>query len=550
MRRTKELSVILLSLPLGLLPHLISSFDLHLINPLYRSRSFVPQSLHSTRSSDNDQKQRQDISSKSGKDSTENVRLVKNNKASPGVVNARYVAVMALLAASSSEAFSLRRLEQDQNYLQLEIRDRRFARMLVATVERRKGQIDKILKHCITSNTSKRTTPKQQNAMDAESMVYAALQIGVVQLIFLQTPPHAAVKETVDVLRMNRRIKVSKSKISLVNAVLRRVHREAQELDSITSPIDNIAPWLRQEWLESWGPEKLNAITEAAMTESPVYISVNNNNQETQDDMLQSTLEAFLQTAARNNRPVSHWPLYQEGHWWVQDAAATLPALALYNSLLDKKHKQEINSDSIAPNDMTVVDLCAAPGGKTAQLLSLGFPSVTAVEISSRRARQLQTNLERLGLKCQVDVADGTTWMPPQSSKKIAGVLLDAPCSATGTASRRPDVLRKSKRDVKQLLETQYRLATHCIDNLLEPGGILVYATCSLLKQESEDQVQKLLDNEEASCRVKTIPFQQGEIPGFDQAIDEHGHLRVIPGTLPGKLSTCDGFFVARLQKQ
>ena len=370
----------------------------------------------------------------------------------------------------------------------------------------------------------------------------------------------------------------SEPRIKFANAVLRRVQREGKDLlETVASPYDNIAPWLLVEWRKSWGEEKLAAIANAAMTESPVYLSVNHPVESSSEERIQklnSLQQSFEQRAidlafelgggdtghtlekgteilaqgtifvekSRFPGAVSKWPLYDNGDWWVQDVSATLPAIALYNSLLkDSSH---------ANNEMSIVDLCAAPGGKTAQLLSLGFPEVTAVELSARRARQLQSNMERLQLqdRCTVTVGDGSQWIPPEGPETVAGVLLDVPCTATGTASRRPDVLRRDD-NLDEILATQYNLATHCVDNVLAPGGIIVYATCSLLRQESEDQVQKLLARKEGA-NLKSIPFTDGEIPGFDEAIDDSGNLRVIPGWLPGKLNTCDGFFVARLQKQ
>lgn len=362
---------------------------------------------------------------------------------------------------------------------------------------------------------------------------------------------------------------VREPKIKFANAILRRIERELNEkdlLESETSPYDNIAPWLLDEWRLSWGEAKLAAIANAAMEESPICISAHHQlgaSDEEKLEKLQSIRDVFCDNATKNLEgsrndeaaeilphgsihvdkalfpgAISKWPLYQQGGWWVQDASATLPAIVLYNSLKGNLR------------DQTIVDLCAAPGGKTAQLLSLGFPSVTAVEASSKRAKQLQSNMSRLRFedRCTVVVADGCTWIPPSGEESISGILLDVPCSATGTASRRPDVLRRPEASIGELLETQYKLATHCVDNLLQPGGIMVYATCSLLKRESEDQVQRLLERQ-AGANVELVPFVQGEIPGFDDCIDEQGCLRVIPGLLPGKLSTCDGFFVARFQK-
>ena len=195
-----------------------------------------------------------------------------------------------------------------------------------------------------------------------------------------------------------------------------------------------------------------------------------------------------------------------------------------------------------------MVDMCAAPGGKTSQLLSAGF-QVTAIEANARRSRRLLENLERLRFgedQCEVVVSPGQEWTPEENDEGlgVSGILVDVPCSATGTGNKRPDVLRKDD-DLGNLLETQEILANHCADNVLLSGGIMVYATCSLLARESEDQVQKLLQR----GTMKTLPFGKDEIPGFEHAIDENGWLRVLPGVLDGELKQCDGFFVARLEK-
>ena len=150
--------------------------------------------------------------------------------------------------------------------------------------------------------------------------------------------------------------------------------------------------------------------------------------------------------------------------------------------------------------------------------------------------------------RCIITVEDGNKWCPPEGPETIDGILLDVPCTATGTASRRPDVLRRDN-DLGDILQTQDNLITHCVENLLAPGGIMVYSTCSLLRRESESQVEKLLTRY-GSTKLKPLPFTKGEIPGFDEAIDDAGNLRVIPGWMPGNLSFCDGFYVARFQKQ
>jgi 16S rRNA (cytosine967-C5)-methyltransferase len=464
---------------------------------------------------------------------------------------ARLVAARALTGEKKGQT-PLQRLESDPSFRSIgDQRDRSFARLLVTTVERRLGQIDLVLEQCQTSKTRKRLRRD-------DLYVQACLRVGAAQLLFLGVAPHAAVKETIDLLRQEGTVKVPESKIKYANAVLRRISREASRSLSATSSTDNIAPWLIQEWKESWGSEATVTIAESFMQQSSIYLSVNyppgtssNKARLEQEHRIQAAFgedceilpHGSIRVGGSVTGAVNEWPLYDKGLWWVQDASATLPAIALYNTL------------SIATNNgvsnMHVVDLCASPGGKTAQLVSLGFGNVTAVEISPRRCRRLTENLKRLNMedRCTVCIEDGSKWLPDDDSQ-IHGVLVDVPCSATGTGSKRPDVLRRDK-DLGNLLEVQEKLAQHCADNILTSGSIMVYATCSILKQESEDQVNKLLQrgrNGEGAV-LETVPFRLGEIPGFDEAIDNNGWLRVLPGTLPGSLSSCDGFFVARLRR-
>lgn len=237
---------------------------------------------------------------------------------------------------------------------------------------------------------------------------------------------------------------------------------------------------------------------------------------------------------------VSKFPLYAEGRWWVQDISSTLPAIGLISAL--KSRYDDFSN-------VHIVDMCAAPGGKSSQLLAAGFGKVTAIEANERRCRRFRENLDRLGLqeRCEVAVCPGQEWQPSNDNgdNEVAAVLVDVPCSATGTGTKRPDVLKKDTSDLESLLQIQEILANHCADNILSVGGIMVYATCSLLKSESEDQVEKLIQR----GGVETLPFTPGEIPGFDSAIDENGWLRVLPGMCGGEMNFCDGFFVARLIK-
>lgn len=349
--------------------------------------------------------------------------------------------------------------------------------------------------------------------------------------------------------------------MSFVNAVLRRVDTEGAALLQKSSILDNVNTDLVQQWIKTYGEERTKCIVEISMKQSPIFVSVNHpmgSSDSQSNEKLEEVKQYFsmnsiagesaelLQTGSirvpEQLAPlVSSWPGYHEGDWWVQDAAAALPAIALHRTIHPDGGRDKLK-------DLHVVDLCSAPGGKTAQLCSLGFGRVTAIEVSRRRTKQLRENLRRLGMvdQCNVVVSDGREWYP-QVSERIDAVLVDAPCSATGVASRRPDVLRKSI-DLDELHGIQRDLMVHTVDNLLAAGSVMIYATCSLLKSESEDQMNWLLAREEGR-KIEPLPFQRGEIPGFDDAIDESGWLRVIPGELDGTLASCDGFFVARIRR-
>jgi len=498
---------------------------------------------------------------------------------------ARFVAISSLANAAASTypsgssagagaqvnsgSFATRVLEQDAHYKSLDARDRSFARLLVATVERRLGQIDKVLKCCI----EKYPPRKGKHA----HVIQATLRTGVAQLLFLQTPPFAANKETVQVLRMYpNNPPVPEPMIKFVNGVFRNLSRSSSNgaldetelfgqklLKEKTSPMDNIAPWLLKRWRKDWGEEKTKLICAEMMPydESLVtpridlstkYSFAQISGMGEDKDELQSLMSSLgedsillpqgsIRAGPSLKGDVKSWPEYDEGSWWVQDASSTLPALVLTRALLDKYPQNELS-------DTHVVDMCSAPGGKTSQLLCAGFGRVTAIEANPRRSRRLIENLSRLELveKCQVVVEEGQNWVPSRSEEQhVHGILVDVPCSATGTGARRPDVLRRGS-DLEELLTTQEMLAAHCADNILDAGGVMVYATCSLIKAESEDQVTKLIER----GNVETLPIQAHEVPGFEDALDDNGWLRVIPGVLEGELRSTDGFFVARLVRK
>jgi 16S rRNA (cytosine967-C5)-methyltransferase len=224
---------------------------------------------------------------------------------------------------------------------------------------------------------------------------------------------------------------------------------------------------------------------------------------------------------------ISLLPGYHEGAWWVQDAAAALPA-RLFGDVVGKQ----------------VADLCAAPGGKTAQLAQAGA-RVIAVDRSANRLARVRENLARLGLHADMVAADATEWQ----AGPFDAVLVDAPCSSTGTIRRHPDVAwLKSEADIAQLVDLQRRLLDRAVA-LTKPGGTIVYCVCSLEPEEGEQQIEPLLAREPA---IRRKPVNEGEVPGTPEFLNAHGDLRTLPSAWPDsdpRLGGLDGFFAARLER-
>lgn len=391
----------------------------------------------------------------------------------------------------------------------LDSRDRAFARLLVATTLRRLGQIDAVIDAAL-----ERPLPAKTKG------VRDILRLGAVQLLFLDTPPHAAVATAVD-LAQDRRHGPHKK---LVNAVLRRLGREGKAwVEAHDAPLLNTPDWLWEAWAAAYGEPTCRRIAEAHQSEAPLDITV----KEDPNQWVKKLEAEILPTGSLRRAPggsVTDLPGFGEGAWWVQDAAAALPV----NLLGDIKGRR-------------VIDLCAAPGGKTAQLANRGAV-VTAVDRSEKRLARLKENLGRLRLSAELIAADAATWRP---SKLADAVLVDAPCSATGTIRRHPDVAKlKKPEDVAKLSGVQDRLLASALD-MTAPGGIIIYCSCSLQPQEGPERIEALLSAGEA---VSRDPVKPAEVGGMEELISAEGDLRTLPCHLP-KQGGMDGFYVARLIK-
>jgi len=392
---------------------------------------------------------------------------------------------------------------------QLAGRDRAFARLLVATVLRRLGQIDALIAQCLN-------VPLAPRAM----LVQDILRLGVAQLLFLRTPPHAAVATSVDLAQSRGFV----SHKGLVNAVLRRLSIEGPErIETQDAPRLNTPDWLWQSWSRAYGEPTARAVATAHLKEAPLDLSLRND-AETWGAALEGVLlpTGTLRRAAGG--ALATLPGYAEGAWWVQDAAAALPARLF---------------GDVAGRD--VIDLCAAPGGKTAQLATAGA-RVTAVDRSARRLERLVANLKRLDLAVEAVGADALTWRPPRPAE---AVLLDAPCSTTGAIRRHPDVPHlKSPEDVARLSMVQENLLLAAID-MLRPGGMLVYCTCSLESEEGPERIESLLHS---GAPVARIGIEADEIGAEPEWITPEGDLRTLPCHFHA-YDGIDGFYCARLVK-
>lgn len=406
----------------------------------------------------------------------------------------------------------------------LEDRDRGFARLLVATVLRRLGQLDDLIGRCL----DKGLPNKARRAQDV-------LRLGACQLLFLNTPPHAAIATSVDLVKGTQMAGFAK----LINAVLRRLDREGRAWVEAQDPGRlNTPAWLWKSWCAAYGEDTARAIAAAHLEEAPVDITVAGDPAGWTEQLgaeLMPTGSLRRRRAERvvdENSPapvtsggdITRLPGFADGAWWVQDMAAALPA-RLMGDVAGKR----------------VADLCAAPGGKALQLAVAGA-QVTAVDRSAKRLVRFQQNLDRLKLKADIVEADVAGWVPPEP---FDAVLLDAPCTATGTLRRHPDGLRlKGPGDVAALADQQAALLRASVA-MLKPGGTLVYCVCSLEPQEGAEQIERLLAAEPS---LRRQPITAAELGGLAELITPAGDLRTLPCHLAAQ-GGMDAFFAARLVK-
>jgi 16S rRNA (cytosine967-C5)-methyltransferase len=342
-------------------------------------------------------------------------------------------------------------------------------------------------------------------------------------------PDHAAVDLSVRLVQSDRR---AAKYAGLVNAVLRRCAREGQPLiDEVKSKNLDIAPWLFARWATHYGADTASQIAYAIGQDPSFDITVKSDAEQWAARLHGETLPTgSVRTLLQGS--VTMLPGFTDGQWWVQDAAAALPA-HLFGDVAGKN----------------IVDLCAAPGGKTAQLIHRGA-RVTAVDRSPARMARLRDNLARLSLEADCVVADGAEWLGQNHGEGFDGILIDAPCTSTGTIRRHPDIgwLRQES-DIAPLAAKQRRLLQRAVA-ALKPGGMLVYCTCSLEPEEGEQAIAELLSSETS---VQRLPVGADEVAGLSEILTAEGDLRTLPCHLPHqdpRLAGLDGFYAARLVRR
>lgn len=402
-------------------------------------------------------------------------------------------------------------VNQTASFNKLPDRDRALAQQITRTVLRHLGEIDGLISTFLDK-------PLGKKGIAAHNV----MRIGLAQLFFLDIADHAAVDTAVELCRGGSLAPYRK----LVNAILRRSQREGADiLANMNVAKANTPDWMWDSWLQAYGGKVATAIAAQHLIEAPLDITAKEDPALWADQLEAQLMPTGTLRRMKHKGTITTLPGFDEGAWWIQDMAASIPARLLGNV-----------------SDIDVIDLCAAPGGKTMELAAAGA-RVTAVDRSEKRLVRVQDNLDRTGLSAKLVTADATKWRPGMLAD---AVLLDAPCSATGTARRHPDVLRlKRPEDVTKLADLQSRLLRAAVD-MVRPGGLIVYCTCSLQPEEGEQQIRALLDSD---APVELDPVRPAEAGTLTEIVTADGFLRTLPHHL-GEQGGMDGFFAARLRRR
>jgi 16S rRNA (cytosine967-C5)-methyltransferase len=412
-------------------------------------------------------------------------------------------AALDLLTAALGRKAGLESALETAAVARLSPQDRGFARALAMVTLRHLGPLDRAL-----------AARLQREPPEAVRMI---LRMGAAQLFHLDVPAYAAVDSSVALTQTSPETRGFKS---LVNAVLRGLQRDGAPAEA---PADFAPPWLYARWRAAFGA----AVAEQVAAEIAAEPATDLTPRDAADaPALAEALEAEVLPSGQLRRAgrgrIEEWPGFTEGRWWVQDAAAAIPARVL----------------ATQPGE-TALDLCAAPGGKALQLAASGA-QVVALDRSAARLRRLSEGLARTGLAAEIVAADALAWDDPRT---FDAVLLDAPCTASGTFRRNPDVLWTLRPgDIAKLAEVQAQLLDAAAGRV-KPGGRLVYCVCSLETEEGESQAKAFLRRQPDFA---TAPVDPAAVGAPAAALTPEAWLRLLPHQIPGGQ---DGFFLARFDR-
>ena len=391
-------------------------------------------------------------------------------------------------------------------------RDRALANRLITTALRRHGQIDVML-----ADLLEKGLPARAGSFEA------VLRLSLAQLVFLpDLGAHSALFLAVEAIKRDAK---ARHLSGLMNAVLRRAQANSARYGLMDDAL-LLPEHFATGWTAAYGADAVAQFATALIEGAPLDLTLRDNDPELIEALGAEPLLADSIRLESRDRAVEALPGYDEGRWWVQDAASAIPARLMGLEA-----------------GRGVLDLCAAPGGKTAQLIKAGY-KVTALDSDGTRLPRLRQNMERLGYAPSVVEADAANYDP---TSPFDGILLDAPCSATGTFRRHPEVLwNRSARDIAGRVTLQQALLTNAF-RCLAPGGTLIYCVCSLEPAEGEQQVTWALD---ALPGLELWPIAPGEMTGLEQAVTAEGLIRTHPAMSPGNGNAgMDGFFVARFRR-
>lgn len=392
--------------------------------------------------------------------------------------------------------------------------DRALVRAILNTALRHLPRIDAAISSLLDS-----PLPEGARAL------YHVLVVGAAQILYLDVPDHSAVDLAVEQANLDPR---NRRFAKLVNAILRRLGREKQQILEEIANIPPMPAWFLRRLEKAYGKAEAHAISESQLEPAAIDLTVKSD----AEGWAQKLNGVLLPTGgirlAAFEGSIPALAGFEDGEWWVQDAAASIPA-KLFGDLTGKR----------------TADLCAAPGGKTAQLILAGG-TVTAIDLSESRLTRLRGNLERLGMVASTIATDLTKFEP---AEPFDAILIDAPCSSTGTTRRHPDVLwTKGPEEIAKLAALQERLLRHAL-TMLALGGMIVFSNCSLDPVEGEEVVARVLAD---TGSIERVPIDAGQWPGPEAAITPLGEFRTTPVMLKmsGEIASgLDGFYAAVLRR-